>query len=884
MTSRTICATAGLCVLLGANTPLLRAQADRPPAAGEKARLEVTPLALGVVRVRQVTSDTPATSLNERVGFVRPGAARAAGLAGPSVRAASPEGSRLELLSPAGAVLATFAVQPGPGGGFALSATARPGEGWYGLGFHRKKIELHGLKMTWERRFRHDEATVPFFFSTAGYGVFSNNPWPQSFDFSEAEQWSLRAAKGPCDVFLIYGPSPREILDGYTRLCGRPELPPRWALDPLYICRYFEPQPGVEAIARTFRERDIPCGMIGLEPGWEEVPYRMSWRWHEQRFPSPRELIARLHAQGFRFEMWESGVAPATGFSDPAVRADWFRARMANSLDLGVDFFKQDDPYPRTIVSEELQPGVERKAVPLAAADAEAANIANSLYSETAIRQMEQHGGRRAMLIFNSYFASVAAHRWPTAWAADFPSGTGLINASLSGHGMVSRDMDARTPAGIHYGYLTPFSIVDSWAYYNEPWRHPPHVEAAHRFYAKLRMRLGPHLYSAARAAHESGLPMMRPMLLEHGDDPVARDLSSQHYLGDGLLVVQGARAYLPAGRWIDYWTGESCESPGAWRDCTWAEPAAGPLWVRSGTILVTKPVTAHAFAEDDSVLIAEIFPGDRPGRAQLYEDDGVSLAYREGHGRVTELTWRRTGNEAEVFLRRLSDTLSPAVARRGYLLKIHAQSVPAEVSWQGGLLREFGSYDELVRSEGHRGWCRDGRGPYVWVKPDARWQFTSDARGSGDPERDTARWSGEAREAEGRLRVRFGSEALTAARLEAAPPRAAEQLRVLLNPPERVALRDGRWLKMQTTVHAWLEAAGQPIAIDGTEVRLEVLDRDGRSLRTATQRATQGRVEFPGQDYVPGETTFRVQAPGLRPAEAQVGPTPAAQLIGFPR
>jgi hypothetical protein len=449
--------------------------------------LQVTLLQSGVLRVRHLPVEKASQSLNERVGLVIPGKARSDHAIGPTLKTAVAEGIGWELLSPGGKSLTTFTLAPNPEGGFALTVTSEAQDGWYGLGFHRKKIELHGLTMRWNRTFRHSEATVPFFFSTAGYGVFSNSPWPQTFDLTQDDRWSLHAGKGDCDVFLIYCPSPKEIFDGYTRLCGRPEMPPRWALDPLYICRYYSTQASVEKIAETFRDRDIPCGMLGLEPGWEEVPYSMQWKWSEKRFQSPRQMIERLHTLGYHFELWESGVAPDSGFTNPAIRDAWFQKRVGQTLDIGVDFFKQDDPYPREIMSEELQAPIERKTAPVNQEDAEGYLIANSLYSETVIQQIEKRTGHRGIVLFTSYFASVGAHRWPTAWASDFSTGTSLVNGSLSAHMMVSSDMEPATPEGIHLGYLSPFSLIDSWAFYQEPWLYPPYIESSHRFYAKLR-------------------------------------------------------------------------------------------------------------------------------------------------------------------------------------------------------------------------------------------------------------------------------------------------------------------------------------------------------------------------------------------------------------
>ena len=218
-----------------------------------------------------------------------------------------------------------------------------------------------------------------------------------------------------------------------------------------------------------------------------------------------------------------------------------------------MQFFKQDDPFPRGIISEELQS--PQLGEPLGASGGlhkeEMYNLSNSLYSDTAMQEYRALTGKRGLYIFNAYNSSIASHRWPASWAADFAAGCGMLSASLTGHGMVSFDMRNQTPAGIHHGFLVPFSILDAWAYYREPWLWPQYLQDCHRLYAKLRHALAPYLYSSLWQANQSGVPMLRPMVLDYGYDPETTNLTSQYMLGDWLLVgLEPAR--LSAGGNVD--------------------------------------------------------------------------------------------------------------------------------------------------------------------------------------------------------------------------------------------------------------------------------------------------------------------------------------------
>ena len=98
-----------------------------------------------------------------------------------------------------------------------------------------------------------------------------------------------------------------------------------------------------------------------------------------------------------------------------------------------------------------------------------------------------------------------------------------------------------------------------------------------------------------------------------------------------------------------------------------------------------------------------------------------------------------------------------------------------------------------------------------------------------------------------------------------------------MLNPPERIAFENGEdsWLSKEATVYAWLEAEGQPVSIEGTEIVLEVLSKDGQVLRTSSKRTSQGRVVFPKEAYIPGNTIFRARTKEFSTVEAVVRAAP---------
>jgi hypothetical protein len=150
---------------------------------------------------------------------------------------------------------------------------------------------------------------------------------------------------------------------------------------------------------------------------------------------------------------------------------------------------------------------------------------------------------------------------------------------------------------------------------------------AIFRRYAKLRTCLNPYLYATAWEAHAHGWPMLRPLVLEFPGDPIAAQIDDAYLLGARLLVApvfSESRApvarnlYLPAGEWIDFWTGERIAG-GAYitRVC---ELDTIPLYVRAGTILPLGPQRPYIGDEIPDELTVDVYTGAE-GMAQVVWD-----------------------------------------------------------------------------------------------------------------------------------------------------------------------------------------------------------------------------------------------------------------------
>src|SRR4030095_13092644 len=146
------------------------------------------------------------------------------------------------------------------------------------------------------------------------------------------------------------------------------------------------------------------------------------------------------------------------------------------------------------------------------------------------------------------------------------------------------------------YGAFTPIiqmhRNVDSNNLEQYPWGYGATALANYVTYAKLHSQLFPYIYTYAKEASTTGLPLIRPEVLLNQTDTGTYGIQHTYYFGNELLVSPmnaanstSRNVYLPAGNWYDYWT--NAIYPGA-ATLAWSNPDTTkiPLFVREGSII----------------------------------------------------------------------------------------------------------------------------------------------------------------------------------------------------------------------------------------------------------------------------------------------------------
>lgn len=192
-----------------------------------------------------------------------------------------------------------------------MSKMSQDGECFYGLGDKATHLNLKGKRLenfaTDQYAFQKDQEplykVVPFYIGLhhqKAYGIFFDNTFRSYFDFSHERKniTSFWADGGEMNYYFVYGPKMSDVVQTYTHLTGKPEMPPLWTLG-YHQCKWsYYPESKVREIANKFRELQIPCDAIYLD-----IDYMDGFRcftWNKEYFPDPKKMVSDLSADGFK--------------------------------------------------------------------------------------------------------------------------------------------------------------------------------------------------------------------------------------------------------------------------------------------------------------------------------------------------------------------------------------------------------------------------------------------------------------------------------------------------------------------------------------------------------------------------------------------------------
>ncbi len=473
---------------------------------------------------------------------------------------------------------------------------------------------------------------VPFYLTNRGYGVLVDHPGHVSFEVaSEAvENVQFSVSGESLKYYVIYGPTPKQILERYTALTGRPASVPAWSYG-LWLSTSFTTSYDEETVTSFIdgmAERDLPLSVFHFDCFWMREFNWSDFEWDTRTFPDPEGMLQRLHdknlhvcvwinpyiaqrsplfaeakSAGFlvrkpdgdvwQWDLWQAGMA-LVDFTNPGAVA-WYQGKLRVLLDQGVDAFKTDFGE-RIPLDVDYFDGSSPERMH---------NFYTQLYNKAVFEVLQEHRGEGDAVLF-ARSATVGGQAMPVHWGGDSTSTfasmaetlRGGLSLALSGFAFWSHDIggfEGTPDAGVFkrwtaFGLLSSHSRFHGSQSYRVPWAFDDEAVDVTRLFTKLKLRLMPYLYAAGLEATATGTPVLRPMQLEFPDDPATVYLDRQYMLGADLLVapiftVDGSvEFYLPQGSWTNYFTGETVVGEGWRREIHGFDSL--PLYVRDGAVI----------------------------------------------------------------------------------------------------------------------------------------------------------------------------------------------------------------------------------------------------------------------------------------------------------
>ena len=531
----------------------------------------------------------------------------------------------------------------------------------------------------------------------AAYGVFFDNTFRNNINLGKENPnyFFYTADDGNLDYYFMAGDTLAEIVGSYTYLTGRTPLPQLWTLGYQQSRWGYESAADINFVVDNYRKVQIPLDVIHLDIDY--MDHFKVFTWNEAEYGKPGELFDTLKAKGVKpvciidpgtkveegYYVDDEGVAnnyyakdtegndyvngvwPGDShypdFGRKEVR-DWWAEKHQFLTDMGVAGIWNDMNEPASF-NGELPPDVvfydeERKAT-----HAEIHNVYGHNMSRATFQGLQNLTGKRPFVITRACYAGT--QKYSTVWTGDNQSLwhhiqmviPQLCNLGMSGFTFCGTDVggfgaDCTPELLCRWVQAACFSPLfrnhaAKGTKNQEPWRFDQQVIDINRKYIELRYKFLPYIYDLFYQGEKTGLPVMRPLVLEFPYDPQVRNLNSEFMVGSQILVApileQGAvkrMIYLPEGTWYDYWTGEKVEGKQyILRD---APIDVCPMYIKAGSILPTYEVVQYVGEKPYNKLELLITPG--AGVYEHFQDNGTDYAYKNGVYNLYHFTTDKTG------------------------------------------------------------------------------------------------------------------------------------------------------------------------------------------------------------------------------------------------
>ncbi len=512
--------------------------------------------------------------------------------------------------------------------------------------------------------------------SDGGFAVLDDS---HSFLFDD-DGWVAPRTGERTDLYVFaYGHDHQGALDAFYAVSGKPPVLPRWALGNWWSRYYPYTADNYLGLLDRFEADGLPFSVAVIDMDWHHVDdvdprFGSGWTgysWNHALIPDPKAFLADVHSRGYHvtlnvhpadgvraYEDAYTDMARALGrdpelgnpisfdITDPAFLEAYFSILHRRLEDDGVDFWWvdwQQGEFSRI-------PGVD------------------PLWMLNHFHFLDNARNERRPLTFSRY-AGPGSHRYPVGFSGDsviswaslqfqpeFTAtatniGYGWWSHDIGGHMFGIRD-DELSLRWLQLGVFSPILRLHSSSnpfLVKEPWMYGREVEHAMGEAFRFRHRLVPYLHTMNHRAAVDGVPLVRPMYYREPDAAAAYQVSNQFEFGsqlvvapvtsprDGVTLRGSVRAWLPAGTWVDLFTGVVYEGD---RELELHRTDASlPVLMRAGGVLALAAADDLDATVNPERLEIVVVPGV-DGHFDLVEDDGTGATPDTIPTATTPLRW----------------------------------------------------------------------------------------------------------------------------------------------------------------------------------------------------------------------------------------------------
>lgn len=548
--------------------------------------------------------------------------------------------------------------------------------------------------------------SIPFLIGVKNshpYGIFVDNTFKAHWDLGKEsnDYYYYSSEKAELDVYLIVGDTIKNIVSNYTYLTGRTPLPQKWTLGYQQSrWGYSATQAEVERIAGLLRKHKLPCDVIHLD-----IDYMDGFRvftWRNDSYTDPHDFVKKLNKMGLHVvtiidpgvkldknygiyqeglekgyfvensdgtiyvnEVWP-GDSVFPDFGREEVRS-WWSKNIKFLVNLGVSGIWDDMNEPASFRGE-IPDNIVFHNEEIPTTHAQMHNVYGHYMDKATYEGLKKLTNKRPYVITRAAYAGT--QKYSTVWTGDNQSlwphlqmmVPQLCNLGLSGFSFAGTDIggfgaDCTAELLVRWIEGAIFSpLLRNHAAMGtrsqEPWTYPTPTLSIYRKYLKLRYKFISYLYDLFYQESKTGLPIMRPLILNYPADQKVSNMNDQFMVGDQILVspvlqagVTAKMVYLPQGKWHDYWTGDVYD--GNQYIVKDAPLDVLPIFVKDNTLLPVDHYENYVDCQKYDQITFKLY--GTQAKYDHYQDNGLDFDYQLGKYNVYHVY--ADENAAEVTL-----------------------------------------------------------------------------------------------------------------------------------------------------------------------------------------------------------------------------------------